>query len=153
MGEKYLNREAAIKRRMNIGVGLVLFSAGSFGLMPVLAKLAYAENLNLNTLLTVRFSLAAIVLWLIWLLRSAPASPTRPITFASLLPVILMGAVAYVGQSFSYFTALSLISASYTGLLLYAYPPAVTLLAWVFLLERITRRKIVALLCALVGIV
>ncbi len=152
MGEKYLIREVESWRRMNVGVGLVLLSACAFGLMPVLAKLAYAENLNLNTLLTVRFCLAAVVLWVIWLLRREPPTSTGRVTLASLLPVILMGAVAYVGQSFSYFTALSLISASFTGLLLYAYPPAVTLLAWIFLREQITRRKIAALICALVGI-
>src|SRR5687768_16687725 len=137
---------------MNIGAGLVLLSAASFGLMPVLAKLSYAENLNLNTLLTVRFCLAAVVLWIIWLLRGVPPLAGERLTLNSILPVILMGAVAYVGQSFSYFTALSLISASYTGLLLYAYPPAVTILAWLFLRERITTRKVAALLCALVGI-
>ena len=153
MGEKYLIREVESARRMNVGVGLVLLSAFTFGLMPVLTKLAYAENLNLNTLLTIRFCLAAVVLWVIWLLRHEPPASTGQVTLPSLLPVVLMGAVAYVGQSFSYFTALSLISASFTGLLLYAYPPAVTLLAWILLRERITRRKIAALLCALLGIV
>jgi drug/metabolite transporter (DMT)-like permease len=158
MGEKYLIQEVDGSRQGTKGVGLVLLSAASFGLMPVLAKLAYAENLNLNTLLTVRFCLAAVILWIIWLLRRPPghvphANSTGRITLRALLPVIMMGAVAYVGQSFSYFTALSLISASFTGLLLYAYPPAVTLLAWAFLREPITGRKIAALVCALLGIV
>ena len=154
MGEKYLIQEVDGSRQATKGVGLVLLSATSFGLMPVLAKLAYAESLNLNTLLTVRFCLAAVILWVIWLLRRAPGfNSTGRITLKALLPVVLMGAVAYVGQSFSYFTALSLISASFTGLLLYAYPPAVTLLAWLVLREPITGRKIAALVCALLGIV
>ena len=153
MGDKYLIRDIDSGRSVNIGTALVLLSAASFGLMPVLAKLAYAENLNLNTLLAVRFSIAAVVLWIIWVLRSKPPSQNGRLTYGALLPVVLMGAVGYVGQSFSYFTALTLISASYTGLLLYAYPPAVTILAWLILRERITRRKLAALLCALAGIV
>jgi drug/metabolite transporter (DMT)-like permease len=62
-----------------------------------------------------------------------------------------MGAVGYVGQSLTYFTALTMASASLVALLLYLYPAVVTLLSALFFKESLTRWKISALLLALVG--
>src|ERR1044072_9343314 len=51
------------------GTLLVVVSAAAFGLMPVLTKLAYEEGLNTRTLLTLRFGIAALGMWLIWAIR------------------------------------------------------------------------------------
>lgn len=132
------------------GLLLVLLSAASFGFMPVLAKLAYAQGVNPLTLLTLRFSIAAVAMWLIWAYqhrggRRAHFSRRR------LVALILLGGVGYVGQSFSYFTAASIISASATALLLYIYPVLVTLLAWIFFHDRLTTRKMLSLALAIIG--
>src|SRR5262245_54102769 len=129
---------------MRLGTVLILISAAAFGLMPVLAKLAYAEGMNANTLLALRFSLAAIGMWAVWAvlyIRGERAS----ITLVELIPIAAMGALGYVGQSFSYFTALTLIPASFTGLLLYTYPILVTLLARLFFKEPLSPTKLTAL--------
>jgi drug/metabolite transporter (DMT)-like permease len=131
------------------GVALVLVSAVSFGIMPILAKLAYAERVNLITLLTMRFCLAALVMWALWASRRHEATPAH-LTATRLLPLIAMGGL-YVGQSFSYFRAVGIISASATGLLLYTYPVLVTVLAWLFFREALTRRKLAALFLATIG--
>jgi drug/metabolite transporter (DMT)-like permease len=68
-----------------------------------------------------------------------------------LLGLILMGAVGYVGQSLTYFTALTMAEARLVALLLYLYPAVVTLLSALFFKESLTRWKISALLFALVG--
>jgi drug/metabolite transporter (DMT)-like permease len=128
----------------------LLVSAASFGVMPVLAKLAYGEGLNLITLLSLRFAIAAAAMWVLWAYtrhRGARVS----VSLATLVALFLMGAVGYFGQSFSYFSALNLIPASATGLLLYIYPVLVMVLAWVFFKERISARKLLALGLALVG--
>jgi drug/metabolite transporter (DMT)-like permease len=62
-----------------------------------------------------------------------------------------MGAIGYVGQSFAYFTAVSIISATATSLLLYTYPILVTLLAWLIFKERVSAQKLVALALACLG--
>ena len=96
------------------GVLWMLASAAGFGAMAIFAKLAYSEGVTLPTLLTARFTLAAVLLWMILVARRLPwRVPLR--TMAGLL---VMGAVGYVGQSFSYFTALQSIPAATTGLLL-----------------------------------
>jgi len=151
------------------GALLVLLSAAAFGLMVVLAKLAYAEGLNAMTLLAMRFSLAALGMWLIWIWQHRPGflkrsgqgsrrKPGRegaraPLGLGVVLPLVLLGAVGYVGQSFSYFTAAEMISATATGLLLYTYPVLVTLLSWLFFREALTPLKLVALFLTLLGAV
>ena len=134
---------------------MVLLSAVAFGLMPVFAKLAYAEGVNLGTLLAIRFTLASATIWGTWAVtggRTRTGTEKRPRPASGvLLPLVALGALGYVGQSFSYFTALSEISASATGLLLYTYPIMVTLLAFLVYREPLTRRKLLALALASVG--
>ncbi|MEA2573699.1 MAG: hypothetical protein QOH93_997 [Chloroflexia bacterium] len=132
---------------------MLLLSAVAFGLMPVFAKLAYAEGVNLNTLLGIRFTLAAAGIWAIWVMSrggtwTAKGKVSWPMV---VLPLVALGALGYVGQSFSYFTALSEISASATGLLLYTYPILVTVLAFLIYQEPLTRRKLFALALASLG--
>jgi len=62
-----------------------------------------------------------------------------------------MGAVGYVGQAFSYLTALKYASSGLVALLLYLYPVFVAILSVIWLREQITRIKAAALGLALVG--
>jgi drug/metabolite transporter (DMT)-like permease len=137
------------------GALMVLLSAVAFGFMPVFAKLAYAEGVNLNTLLAIRFALASASIWAIWAVAGRRTGTVEGHGVGSaarvLLPLVVLGALGYVGQSFSYFTALSEISASATGLLLYTYPIMVTVLAFLIYREPITRRKLLALALATIG--
>jgi drug/metabolite transporter (DMT)-like permease len=132
---------------------MLLLSAVAFGFMPVFAKLAYAEGINLNTLLGIRFALAALSIWAIWAAtHSGTWTKNAETTWPKVvLPLVALGAFGYVGQSFSYFTALSEISASATGLLLYTYPILVTVLAFLIYREPLTRRKLFSLGLASLG--
>jgi drug/metabolite transporter (DMT)-like permease len=132
------------------GILFVLASAALFGVMPILIKLAYREGVNTQTLLALRFSIAAVGMWVIWALWQRKGERVA-LTPGKLLPLAVMGGLGYVGQSFSYFTALKTITASATGLLLYTYPTLVTLLAWLFFKERLTRPKVLALVLASAG--
>jgi drug/metabolite transporter (DMT)-like permease len=133
-----------------LGAGLVLVSALSFGVMPIFAKLAYGAGLNTSTLLALRFCLAALGMWSLWAVLYLRGERVR-LSASLLLPVVAMGAIGYVGQSFSYFTAVRLIPASFTGLLLYTYPVLVTVLAWLFFREPLTGRKLLALSVGAIG--
>jgi drug/metabolite transporter (DMT)-like permease len=62
-----------------------------------------------------------------------------------------MGAIGYVGQAFSYLTALRYASSGLVALLLYLYPVFVALLSAVVLREHITHAKKLALGLALLG--
>src|SRR6476469_5887033 len=118
----------AANHTANRGIALVLVSAASFGTMPIFAKLAY-EQMHLagpdevKTLLAIRFSLASILMWLLWAWqRRSGAAPRVELRLSIIVPLVALGAVGYVGQSFSYFTAIGIIPVSVAGLLLYTYP-------------------------------
>lgn len=137
---RYINRSA--------GVLLVAASAASFGLMAVFAKIAYASGTSTLSLLFFRFSIAAVFMFLlIWLKKLALPSKREILIF------LLMGAVGYAGQSFCYFTALNFASPGVVSLLLYTYPVMVMTGSALFLKEKITFRKISALILASTGAV
>ena len=137
-------RTAAADRRF--GLVLIIISAASFGVMPIFARLAYNAGAEPITVLFLRFTIAAVVMNLIMILRRT-AYPRGLV----LLELILLGAIAYVGESLAYFLALKMASAGLVALLLYIYPALVTALSAVFLKEHLTRVKIVALFIALSG--
>lgn len=128
------------------GILFIIISAISFGAMPVFARIAYEAKADPLTVLFLRFGIAAIVMFAI-LLASKTAVPRGLL----LLELILLGAIAYVGESLAYFTALTMASPGLVALLLYIYPALVTMLSAIFLKEHLTTMKIVALFLALSG--
>jgi len=129
-----------------MGVLLIVISAASFGALPIFIRLAYRTGADPTTLLVLRYSIAAVVMVAIMFARKTPLPRGR-----ILLCLVLMGAVGYVGQSFAYFTALTMASAGLVALLLYLYPAIVTMLSALFFKERLTAAKVGALTLALVG--
>jgi drug/metabolite transporter (DMT)-like permease len=130
-----------------IGIILIVISAASFGSLAIFGYIAYADGIDIFTLLFLRFSLSAILMGGLLILRHEPL-PDRSI----LVRLIGMGAIGYVGQSFSYLTAIKFASSGLVALLLYLYPVFVALLSSIFLHEKITRIKALALAIALTGV-
>jgi drug/metabolite transporter (DMT)-like permease len=128
------------------GALLVLISAASFGTLAILGRLAYRQGMDTFTLLALRFCLAALMMGAILRLRGESLPRGR-----TLLQLIGMGALGYVGQSFSYLTAIRFASAGLVALLLYLYPAFVAFLSGLFLKERFTPLKLSALLLATTG--
>jgi len=106
-----------------------------------------AEGVNTNSLLFLRFTAAAVVMGLICVARGERLPAQR-----ALWPLIGMGAIGYVGQATCYLTALQFASAGLVSLLLYLYPVLVAALSVLFLRERLTRARVLALLLALGGV-
>jgi drug/metabolite transporter (DMT)-like permease len=137
-----------------LGVVLVLISAISFGGMAIFARFAYAAGADVLTVLTLRFLIAAAVLWpaagLGLVARGRrPFAPGR--SRRRLVGLGFLG-LLYVGQAFGYFAALQFIPASTTALILYTYPALVALLARLFLGDRLDARRVTALLAAPAGL-
>lgn len=128
------------------GILLCMVSACGFGLMAIFAKEAYAAGVGASALLTVRFVLAAAVLWAIVGVRG-PALPGRRV----LLMGLALGAVGYAAEARLFFTALEHIDASLAALLLYVYPALVFGGAVALRRERATRPKVGALVLATAG--
>ena len=134
-------------RRLS-GVLLIIVSALSFGVLAVLAPIAYRAGTDPISLLFLRFAIAAAVMAVVISARRVELPRGK-----LLLSLLLLGGLGYVTQSLVYFTALSMASAGLVALLLYLYPALVALLAVVVLKEPITRPKLIALGLALIGTV
>lgn len=128
------------------GFLLVSLSAICFGVMPILARIAYSSGTGTSTLLFLRFLVGGLFMLTLMKIKKLHLSNVKNIFF-----YIGMGALGYAGQSFCYFTALKYASASLVALLLYIYPAIVTLISVVFLHERINPLKIIAVILALSG--
>ena len=127
-------------------MALVVGSACCFGTLGVFGKLAYRLGLSTPQLLSYRFALAAVLLWLAASVIRQGLPPRR-----SLIGLAIMGGVGYVGQSASYFSALHFIPVSTTALLLYTFPVVVTLLATLLFHESLGLTKIGAVVLAFIG--
>lgn len=129
-----------------VGIVLVALSAAGFGTLGLFGRYAYADNMDALSILFLRFSLSAVVMFALLIVRREllPRGKT-------LLMLVGMGALGYVGQSFAYLTALKYASSGLVALLLYIYPVIVMLLAVLFLREQFTLIKVGALGIALVG--
>jgi drug/metabolite transporter (DMT)-like permease len=127
------------------GIILIVISAATFGSLGILGRYAFADGLDAITLLFIRFTVAAVVMNGLLLIRHE-----RLPGGSNLISLIGMGAIGYVGQSFCYLTALNYASPGLVALLL--YPAIVALLSISFLHEKVTRPKIIALIVALLGV-
>lgn len=130
-----------------VGMILIVISAAAFGTLAIIGRYAYAAGMDVLTLLFLRFSLSAVVMAI--LLAARHERLPRGMTLAQL---VAMGAIGYVGQAFSYFTAVKYASAGLVALLLYLYPVFVMILSALWLREPITRWKLAALGLALAGL-
>jgi drug/metabolite transporter (DMT)-like permease len=129
-----------------IGILLISISAAAFGTLALLGRYAFADGMDALTIMFFRFTLAAGLMFVLLIARkeSLPRG-------AALYRLIGMGAIGYVGQAFSYLTALKYASSGLVALLLYLYPMFVTVLSFFILREPITRLKMAALGIALFG--
>ncbi len=129
-----------------LGALFIVISATSFGTLAIFGHYAYADGMDTFTVLALRFTFAAALMALLLLVRREPF-PRGKI----LWQLIGMGAVGYVGQSYSYMSAIKYASSGLVALLLYLYPVFVALLSALVLKEKFTSWKIAALGLATLG--
>jgi drug/metabolite transporter (DMT)-like permease len=128
------------------GALLVALSATAFGAMAIFARFAYADGTDVVAVLFLRFTIAAALMS-----AFVVASGRRWPRGRNLAILLAMGAVGYVGQSLSFFSALNHASAGLVALLLYLHPFLVTLLAALVLRRPLDRRRLLAVGVALAG--
>ena len=133
---------------VNVGVVLVSISAISFAFLPIFTRLAYQAGADPLGVLVIRFAAASGIMAFLVLPRKLPLPRGQTLLF-----LFLMGGAGYVGQSFLYFTALTMAPVTQITLLLYLYPAIVTVLAVALWKERVTFSGVIALVAALAGMV
>jgi drug/metabolite transporter (DMT)-like permease len=130
---------------------LCLGSGAAFGAMAIFGKLAYDEGATVGTLLAVRFLLAAALFWAI-VVASGALGELRALRGRDLGIGLALGACGYALQAGCYFTALERIDASLLSLLLYTFPAIVAVAAVALGRERMSGRRLAALVLASAGL-
>lgn len=130
-----------------IGILLIVISAASFGTLAIFGRYAYADGMDIFTVLFLRFGISALFMTIILLMRREHFPGSR-----ILAQLVGMGALGYVGQSFLYMTAIKYASTGLVALLLYLYPMFVFILSVFVLQEKATSVKVFALILALIGL-
>jgi drug/metabolite transporter (DMT)-like permease len=128
------------------GIVLVALSAAGFGTLALFGKYAFADGMDAVTILFLRFSLAAVLMLALLAVRREPFPRG-----STLLRLIGMGAIGYMGQAFAYLSALRYASAGLVALLLYLYPIFIALISFFVLHEPIAGMRRLALVVALAG--
>lgn len=132
-----------------IGVIQILLSGFCFGFLGVFGKYAYAEGLTPGELLSMRFTLAGLLLFGFFII----ARPSRLLMSRRQRGwSIILGVLGYAVFSYCYFVALKGLSASLTVLLLYLYPVMVPVFARFVLKEHIPRSRLFLLPLAMAGL-
>ena len=128
----------------------VLGAGACFGFLGIFGKFAYQSGLSVGELLTLRFSLAATVLGLYFLLTGYQQ---LLIGKKQILISLLLGICGYAVFSTLYFESIKGITVGLASLLLFTFPLFVNLGAWLFLKEKLSRTQIFSLFLSSVGLV
>lgn len=133
------------------GFALVIAGALCYSFLGIFGKLAYREELSFTSLLSTRFTIGSIVLWVLVLCSAELRVARSALAGRRALALVAWGFFGFAGQSALYFSALKLISASLSEVLLYTCPAFVALIVWAATRKRPPARRLVAIALALLG--
>jgi DME family drug/metabolite transporter len=138
-----------VNRKQLAGIIEITLGSLGFGFLGIFGKWAFASGLGVGELLTYRFIIAALVLW-VGLLIFSRDKIVLPI--GQILISACLGIFGYAVFATLYFTAVKGMSVGLAALLLYTYPFWVSLLGHFFLKEPMSRTQWLYLLGAFIGV-
>lgn len=131
------------------GTLLVLLSAAGFATLGIFIKFAYAAGASMVTILTARFCLASVLLYLVIKKRGLSLAVDKPMR----IKLCIMGIAGYGLMSMTFASALHYLPASLNAMLLYTYPAIVCILSFLLGDEVFTWQKGTALTICFAGLV
>ncbi|TRZ80140.1 MAG: EamA family transporter, partial [Actinobacteria bacterium] len=138
-----------LKNQRVIGTIFVVMSSLGFSIGPSLAKHAYESGANPLGVMTVRFTIASLIMLVLRqiILRNEPLP-----TIKMILEMFAIGALGIMTVSFAYFLAIESIDTGLAIVLWYCNPLIVVLMSWIFFRKRPTRSIAISLVFTLIGI-
>ena len=128
--------------QQHLGALLVLISAAGFATLAIFIKIAYAAGANTLTVITMRFTLAAVFLWMA--LKPFGISPRINLKIA--IKLCLMGLIGYASMSFFFAASLRYLPVSLATMLLFTYPTLVSIMSFINGNEQFSWQKGLALM-------
>jgi drug/metabolite transporter (DMT)-like permease len=130
------------------GILYIVLSSLSFGVMPILAKLAYRQGLSTYTVLFLRFSFAALMLLVYLMIKKISFKLNRK----QLFMVVILGIFGYSATALSLFISYKYISAGLATNILYIYPVIVTISSYFVYKDKLNLNKFAALFLCIAGV-
>lgn len=132
-----------------MGTVFVMISSLGFSIGPTLAKNAYDAGANPLGVMTVRFTIASLIMLVLRqiAMRKAPI-PDWPV----LLEMFAVGALGITTVSFTYFLAIETIDTGLAIVIWYCNPMLVVLISWIIYKKRPARNIVISLILTITGI-
>ncbi|MFV8257544.1 EamA family transporter [Bdellovibrio bacteriovorus] len=135
--------------RLRGSIEISIASVG-FGFLGIFGKWAFESGMSVGEVLSYRFTLAAVLLW-IFLLLFRPTWVR--LNLRQTIIAALLGIFGYAFFSTLYFTAVDGLSITLAALLLYTYPFWVNVFSHFFTQDKISRKEALCLVAASSGLV
>lgn len=126
----------------------VVLSGICFGLLGIFGKIAFTYHFLPLELLALRYSVAAVLMFVVIVFKK---KLSLRIGLKEIIISLFLGACGYALFSGLYFYTLTGLTAGMTVLLLYTYPLWVTLFSVFFLSEKLSLKKVIALVANILG--
>ncbi|MFL0250935.1 DMT family transporter [Clostridium neuense] len=130
------------------GIAYALLSSAAFGVMPILARVAYANGSNPTAVLIFRFSISALILFLY--LKCIHININLKIRQVLLL--ISIGITGYTITTEALFISYNYLGAGLSTTLHFIYPVIVCITSFILYKDKMGSKKIISLLLAAVGV-
>lgn len=129
------------------GIICALLSSTAFGIMPILARIAYANKSNPTTVLVLRFLISTLILF--FYLRYKQVNVN--IGIHQILVLIFIGLIGYTVTTQTLFMSYNYLGAGLATTLHFIYPVVVCIIEFLLFKNRMNSRKIISLLIAILG--
>ncbi|MDF2672012.1 MAG: putative Integral rane protein [Clostridiales bacterium] len=130
------------------GIFYAMLSSAAFGLMPIFAKTAANNGSNTLTILSLRFSLAFVMLLAYLLFTKTDFKVNKK----QLILLLLIGGLGYTSTGLTLFFSYNYIPVGVATTMHFLYPAVVMIFNYFLYKEKITRNKIIALFISLSGV-
>ncbi|MFR1707593.1 MAG: DMT family transporter [Clostridium sp.] len=130
------------------GIFYITIASIAFGVMPILAKLAYKGGANPISTLALRFTFASIILFIY--IKSKNLS--LKLNKEQIKLILFLGVVGYSMTSILLFVAYNYIDVGIAGMILHTYPLMVMILSIVIYKEKFKMKKFLYLIITTIGV-
>lgn len=130
------------------GIIYAFLSSAAFGIMPILARIAYANGSNPTTVLIFRFLISTIILFLYLKLSNINIRLNK--RQAALL--LSIGMIGYTITTQTLFISYNYLGAGLATTLHFIYPAVVCITGIIFFKNKMSNKKIISLLLAILGV-
>ncbi|WP_346898086.1 DMT family transporter [Clostridium sp. UBA7503] len=130
------------------GIFYIAIASIAFGIMPILAKLAYKGGANAINTLALRFTFASIILFIYIKTKKLSLRVSKE----QIKLILFMGVIGYSMTSILLFISYNYIDVGIAGMILHTYPLMVMILSIIIYKEKFKLKKFLYLMVTTIGV-